>query len=51
MLSLFGSTKLPADPGVSIVTDFEEDNAKNELFFKEVTHWKNVEEKYISKIT
>lgn len=34
MLSLFASTKLPTDLGTNIVAEFEEDNTKNELFFK-----------------
>ena len=52
MLSLLtGSMRLPNNEEGILLSEIEEENTKNELFFKEVENWRNTEQIYISKIT
>ena len=37
--------------GLSMLRDLEEENCKNESFFKEVENWRNIEVNYIAKIS
>jgi hypothetical protein len=37
--------------GSSMIKDIEDENIKNESFFKEIENWRNVEVNYIAKIS
>lgn len=51
MLSIFTNTlRAYGSAGSAFVHDLEEENARNEAFFKEVEAWRNIEFNYIAKI-
>lgn len=52
MLSLLtGSTRLPSNEQGILISEVEQENTKNELFFKQIENWRSIEQIYIAKIT
>ena len=50
MLNLLNTIKAYNSTGSSLLRELEEENMRNESFFREVENWRNVEQNYIAKI-